>query len=246
MINNIEELKAALAAGDKIVVARGANLRGANLRGANLRGADLRWADLRWADLRGADLSKADLSKADLSWADLSKADLRWADLRKAYLSKADLSWADLSWADLSDAKLSGADLRDAKLSGADLRDAKLSGADLSAATVDNHVVCVGEESIQLLLQFCRIVTADSSALTMETVHTCDTAHCGAGWICTLSEQAKMLEGLIGWNAAACLTVPIPEFTGLFYATNQEMLDFAQSTLADNAAILRAKYLGQD
>jgi hypothetical protein len=53
-----------------------------------------------------------------------------------------------------------------------------------------------------------------------------------------------VLEGLIGWNAAACLTVPIPEFTKLFYSSNQDMLDFAQSTLEDNGASLRAKYLG--
>jgi hypothetical protein len=209
-----------------------------------LRGANFSVSDLSDADLRDANLSDANLSKADLSGADLSKADLSDADLRDANLSDANLSKADLSGADLSKADLRNADLRDANLSGANFSDANLSGANLRGATVGNHVIFVGEESIQLLLQFCRIVNADESALTMETVHTCDTAHCGAGWICALSEHAKLLEGLIGWNAAACLTVPIPEFTGLFYDTNEEMLDFAQSTLADNAATLRSKYMG--
>jgi hypothetical protein len=239
MITNIDDLRTALAAGDKIVAARWADLSKADLSKADLREADLREADLREADLREADLRGANLSKADFGWADLREADLRGANL-----SKADFGWADLSKADLRGANLSWTNFSEADLSDANLRWANLSGADLSGLTVDNHVVCVGEESIELLLQFCRIVTADESAVTMETVHRCDTAHCGAGWICTLSEHAKVLEGLIGWNAAACLTVPIPEFTGLFFATNREMLEFAQSTLADNGASLRAKYLG--
>jgi uncharacterized protein YjbI with pentapeptide repeats len=243
MINNIGELKAALAAGDKIVVARWSNFSEADLRKADLRGANFSEANFSGANFSEANFSEADLRKADFSEANFSEANFSDANLSNADLREANFSDANLRVANLSGADLRKSDLRGANLRWANLTDANFSGADLRGATVGNHVVCVGEESIQLLLQFCRIVTADESALAMETVHTCDTAHCGAGWICTLSEQAKLLEGLIGWNAAACLTVPIPEFTGLFYATNQEMLDFAAETLDDNGASLRAKYL---
>ena len=57
-----------IAAVEKKVSLRGADLRGADLRGAYLRGADLRGAYLRGADLSGADLRGAilnDGSKVD-------------------------------------------------------------------------------------------------------------------------------------------------------------------------------------
>jgi hypothetical protein len=239
MINNVDELKAVLAAGENIVLAFRADLSGANLRWANLR-----WADLSYANLSGVNLSGVNLSGVNLSGANLSGADLSGADLSGADLSGADLSGADLSKANLSGANLSGANLSGANLSGANLSGANLSGANLSGAKLDRHVIAVTAESIDLLLQFCQIVTRDANRLEMNDVHYCDTTHCGAGWICTLSQQAKMLEGLIGWNAAACLTVPIPEFTALFYSSNAAMMAFAEKTLADNGASLRAKYLG--
>ena len=67
------------------------SLRGADLSGAYLRGADLSGAYLSGAYLRGADLSGADLSGADLSGAYLSGAYLRGADLSGAYLRGAKL-----------------------------------------------------------------------------------------------------------------------------------------------------------
>jgi hypothetical protein len=82
--------------------------------------------------------------------------------------------------------------------------------------------------------------------LEMNSVHDedgdCGTTHCAAGWICTISPEAKELEQKIGWNAAACLACPVPEFTSLFYSENKEMMDFAKSVLADNGAALLAKY----
>jgi hypothetical protein len=72
--------------------------------------------------------------------------------------------------------------------------------------------------------------------------HACDTAHCGAGWVCILSPTAKILETLLGWNAAACIVVPIPEFTGLFYEDDATMLAFAKSVAADRGAAIREKY----
>jgi hypothetical protein len=270
MINTIAELRAALAAGEKIVVSNNnVDLRGTYLSGADLSGADLSDADLSGADLSDADLSDADLSDANLngtnlsdaalSDADLSDADLRNAnlngtnlsdaalsnaDLRNANLNGTNLRGADLRNADLRNANLNGTNLRDADLRGVNLRGANLSGTDLREAKLSRHLIAVTSESIDLLLQFCRIVVDSNTALNCDNL--CDATHCGAGLICTLSQQAKLLEGLIGWNAATCLTVPIPEFTGILGSTNEEMLNFAAKTLADNGDSLRAKYLAKN
>jgi hypothetical protein len=220
MITNIDDLRTALRAGRKI-----------DASGTDLHNADLSHASLIGADLTGVNLSGASLTRSNLHWADFTRADLRNADFTRA----------DLRGADLRQTQMAGTVLTGVLLDGA-----KLDGADLIGAKFGNYIVSVTEETIELLLQFCRIVNADSSALTMETVHMCDTAHHPAGWICVLSQQAQLLEGLIGWNAAACLVVPIPEFTGLFHSTDKDekMLNFARKTLADNAATLRAKYMG--
>lgn len=137
--------------------------------------------------------------------------------------------------ADLSDADLSDADLSDADLSGADLRRADLSGA-IGLAPVT-------EDAIAAILQIAGIVLADHDRLEMSEVHECETTHCGAGWVCHLLPMAGALEKILGWNAAACIAVPVPEFTGLFYSTNEKMIDFLESVQADQGAALRAKYL---
>jgi hypothetical protein len=48
---------------------------------------------------------------------------------------------------------------------------------------------------------------------------------------------------LVGWSAAACLGIPIPEFTSLFYSDDETMLKFLRSVEADNGAALKLKYL---
>jgi hypothetical protein len=218
MITSIDDLRTALRAGHKI------DASGADLHNADLSHTSLIGADLTGVNLSGASLTRSSLRNADFTRADLRNADFTRADLRGAYFWETNMLGA--------------------KLDGVLLDGAKLDGADLIGAKFGNYIVSVDEETIELLLQFCRIVNADSSALTMETVHMCDTAHHPAGWICALSEKAKLLEGLIGWNAAACLVVPIPEFTGLFHSTDKDekMLKFLKKTLADNGASLRAKY----
>jgi hypothetical protein len=207
-----------------------ADLSEANLIDANLSGANLRGANLIDANLSGADLSEANLIDANLSGADLSGADLSGADL-----SEADLSGADLIEANLSGADLSGADLSDAHLICADLRGANLSGAIGFAPVTEN--------AIAILLQVADRVVGQPQALKMKGVHTCDTAHCGGGWVCYLSPIAATLEKILGWNVAACIVCPIPEFTGLFYAEDDEMMAFLTSVKGDRGASLRAKYL---
>jgi hypothetical protein len=192
-------------------------------------------ANLSGADLSGADLSDADLRVADLSDANLSDANLRDANLSDANLSDANLSDANLSGADLSDANLSDANLSGANLSSANLSDANLSGAIRLAPVTEN--------AIAILLQVADRVVGQPDALKMKGIHTCDTTHCGAGWVCYLSPIAATLEKILGWNVAACIVCPIPEFTGLFYATDSEMMAFLTSVKGDRGASLRTKYL---
>jgi hypothetical protein len=155
-------------------------------------------------------------------------------------------SIATLSGADLRGANLRGADLAYANLSEADLRGANLHGANLHGANLCGAIglAPVTLESIELILDFADRVTSSPKSLEMGSVHECETTHCGAGWICTLSPIAGALEKILGWNAAACLVCPIPEFTGLFYASNDEMMAFAKSVAADRGEALKQKYLG--
>jgi len=190
---------------------------------------EIQASDLRDADLRDADLRCADLSRADLRCADLSRADLRDADLSRAALCRADLSNANLSNANLRDA-----DLSDADLCRADLRCAELSGA-ISFAPVT-------PASIELLIEVAGHALQEG-ALKMSDVHVCSTTHCGAGWTTHLSPNGPMLETLLGWNVAACILIPIPEFTRLFYSSKEKMSEFLESVLDDNGAALKAKYL---
>jgi Pentapeptide repeats (8 copies) len=139
--------------------------------------------------------------------------------------------------ANLRDANLRGANLHGANLSGVDL-----SGADLSGAT---GYALVSELAIADLLQLAAMVLADHDKLRMSTVHLCSTVHCAAGWVCTINPIARTLEKIVGWNVAACIAVPIPEFTSLFYSSNDKMIEYLRSVAADNGAALRAKYLNK-
>jgi hypothetical protein len=217
-----------------------ANLNNADLSNANLSNADLIGAYLNNAKLIGANLSDADLREAKLIGANLSDA-----DLREANLSRADLREANLSRADLREANLREANLREANLSGANLRDADLSNVDLRGANLSGAIgiAPITENAIAILLQVADRVVGQPQALKMKGVHTCDTAHCGGGWVCYLSPIAATLEKILGWNVAACIVCPIPEFTGLFYSTDAEMMAFLTSVKADRGAALKAKYL---
>jgi Pentapeptide repeats (8 copies) len=223
-----------------------ANLSGANLSDANLRSANLRDANLCGASLRGATLGGANLRDADLSGADLGGADLGGADLGDANLRSANLRSANLRSANLRSANLRSANLRDADLSGADLGGADLGGADLSGANLCGAIglAPITQISIDRLIEIAKNIVGDKSRLAMGVVHSyCGTAHCGAGWACINDPTASALEPIIGWCAAACFSIPIPEFTSLFYSSNQEMLNFLEKTLANNGQDLKDKYL---
>jgi uncharacterized protein YjbI with pentapeptide repeats len=191
------------------------------------------------ANLSGANLIRANLSDANLIRANLSDANLSGANLSGANLIRANLIRANLSDANLSGANLSDANLIRANLSGANLIRANLSGA------IGFGIIT--EESINDLLEVARIVTTDESKLFMGDVHaSCGTAHCGAGWICAINPIAKTLEPILGWNMAACICCPIPEFTSLFYSSDDAMLTFLRSVLEGNGRSLKDKYLKVD
>ena len=152
------------------------------------------------ANLSGADLSEANLIGANLSDAYLIGANLRGANLSRVNLSGANLRIANLSGADLSNANLRGADLSGADLSNANLIGADLSGADLSGANLPS----VSAET-NLIEEIFYEVESQPSCLNMDTWHLCETTHCLAGWAVTLHPQGKLLESMIGPNAAGAL-----------------------------------------
>ena len=170
----------------------GINWSGANMSGADLSKADLFGANLSKADLSGANLSEATLSKANLSKADLSGADLSWADLSKANLFGANLFGANLFGATLSKANLSKADLSEANLSGADLSEANLATFIIPRVpNLDKEILAAIEHGGKLI---------------MSTWHTCNTAHCRAGWAIHLAGVVGTdLERQVGSSAAGAL-----------------------------------------
>jgi uncharacterized protein YjbI with pentapeptide repeats len=188
-----------------------------------ITGAVIRTVDAQ--TLRDANLSDADLSDADLSYANLRNANLRYANLRYA-----NLRGADLSGAYLSDANLSGAYLRDAYLSGAYLSGAHLSGANLGGENFSapkNWVDAPG-----LLDQIATRVAAGNC--DMHTWHTCETTHCLAGWAIHLSGPAGyLLEKTTSPSVAGAMLVP--SIAHLFYASNDEAMEWAKKYLADKA-----------
>ena len=79
------------------------------------------------------------------------------------------------SGADLSDANLSGADL-----SGADLRYADLRGADLRGV----NGLAKKEDEMKKAAEMIAMIKKSGGTIGMKTWHTCETAHCLAGWCC--------------------------------------------------------------
>jgi len=184
---------------------------------ANLRDANLTCANLTCANLTGADLTGANLTGADLTGANLTGADLTDANLTDANLRDANLRDANLTCADLTDANLTGANL-----TCADLTDANLTGADLTGAGV--WIPKIEHIDARIL----REISTEGCRIEMATWHTCDTAHCRAGWAIQLAGAAgKAMEGLIGTGPAAALIYhmsrpghPIPDW----YVSNEDAL----------------------
>lgn len=189
--------------------------------------------------------SPAQLSNLNLSNRDLSKTYLREAQIVKSNLQNCDLSYADLSNANLSGSKLTHSCLYQTNLSNANLSNTCLNSCDLRQADLTGAIGLgsITDETINTLVQIANLVVINPQQLNMEQVHTCSTIHCAAGWVCTLNPLAKNLEPILGWNAAACLACPIPEFTKLFYASNEEMMDFLMSVYYDDGQSLKDKYL---
>ena len=157
--------------------------------------------------------SGADLSRADLSYADLSRADLSYADLSHADLSYANLSGAQLSYAGLSRANLSGA---------------QLGGADFmppTSWTKKADPELPGRIAAQVL---------NGGTLEMSAWHSCETTHCLAGWAIHLSGRAGyLLEEATSPSVAGAML--IPRAAHLFYATNDEALEWLKAQLAEAA-----------
>ena len=66
-----------------------------------------------------------------------------------------------------------------------------------------------------------KAITASGNKLVQSTWHTCETAHCVAGWTVTLAPGGKELEALIGTGSAARAILrksrpdaPLPRFDG--------------------------------
>ncbi len=205
----------------------GANLSDAKLRGAKLRGTNLYGAKLRDADLYGAELCEANMSEADLSGAKLIGADLRDVDLIGAKLRDADLYRAELPGANMSDAEMSGVDLCGAKLIGANMSGADLTWANLCSANLRGANIKDAQFDVEiedgLLQRIAKLVLSDNAKLAMQSVHTCNTTHCIAGWACHLAEQGKEMEEQYGWSWAG-LRLLGPEAATHFYDSDQNAI----------------------
>jgi hypothetical protein len=77
-------------------------------------------------------------------------------------------------------------------------------------------------------------ITRTGCKLEMSNWHTCDTAHCIAGWTCTLAPGGKDLELSLGTASAARQILlasrpgtPLPRFDG--YAPNNAVLAFIRA-----------------
>ena len=111
----------------------------------------------------------------------------------------------------------------------ANLRGANLRGANLSEAILPDVVV-----DANLAAQILERVAAQPTCLDMKTWHTCETTHCLAGWAVTLHTQGKLLESMIGTNAAGALIFnacckEVPDF----YDTKENAIDWLRSKTQD-------------
>ena len=111
----------------------------------------------------------------------------------------------------------------EADLSGADLSGADLREADLREAKNLPEIQVVPD----LKKQIMEVVEANPQKLEMARWHTCETTHCLAGWATTLHPQGKLLESLIGPNAAGALIFnaccdEVPNFT----ASNEDAMEW--------------------
>jgi Pentapeptide repeats (8 copies) len=173
----------------------------------------------------------------------LGNASFTNVDFSNINLSHVCFGGANLTNANFSNANLTGANFTNANLTGACLIGANLKHAEFDGAIGHAKIT---DRAINDLLKIARTILSDISKLKMNDVHFCDTVHCAAGWTCKLIPIAQNLEKIIGWNDAACMAIPIPEFTSLFYSDDATMLAFLESVVADNGKALQVKYLSEN
>lgn len=148
----------------------------------------------------------------DPEGAEATRANLTRANLTGANLAGANLTGADLAWADLTRANLTGADLTRADIP--------------TIPSIDKAILDA--------------VKTDGCSLDMGDWHTCETAHCRAGWAITLAGEAgRNLEKKYGPSVAGALIYaksrpnkPIPNF----YASNEDAMKDIEACAAEAQA----------
>ena len=165
-------------------------------------------------------------------------ADLRGADLRGGTLICAELQNADLRGADLRGANLRGADLWNADLRNADLREADLSGANLCGAVLGGANLPKIAKVKNIFTKIKEAINA-GSVLDMSDWHTCETAHCLAGWATTLAGKAG--EEKFGTPLAAALIIneSCPYLEGKvpsFYVDKENAMEFINECAEQEAS----------
>jgi uncharacterized protein YjbI with pentapeptide repeats len=175
--------------------------------------------DFKPADFSGQDLQNANFAKQSLPMANFIKANLTGANFKSANLTGADFSGAILIDADFSDANLNGAcfeeaDLSEANLTNVDFDEADLSGADLSEVNLQG-VKGLGSKEKEMLFakDLLSILESGEGTLCMFSWHTCNTAHCIAGWYAPKEEYP-------GATASRAL----PTLAKYFFSSNEEAL----------------------
>jgi hypothetical protein len=201
----------------------GANLAGAYLADANLAGANLADANLAGANLAGANLAGAYLADANLAGANLAGANLAGANLAGAYLADANLAGAKNAPADLGTALAETDEARRER--------ERLNAQRYREARPEIPVVPALDKKI------LDVVGSGAGQLDMNDWHTCNTAHCRAGWAIHMAGDAGYaLEKKYGPEHAGAMiyrasTGRVP----YFFASNEDALEDIKRCAAEQA-----------
>ncbi len=132
--------------------------------------------------------------------------------------------------------------LRGADLSRADLRGADLRGADLPRAVQAMRPADEAEQRARIAA-VAALALADDNALNMGNWHTCETAHCIAGWAVHQAGPAGyLLEEMMGPHAAGAILLG-DDAAKHFYDSGDQAREWLASFLPDpiqDAALTKA------
>lgn len=104
-----------------------------------------------------------------------------------------------------------------------DLQGANLGGGDAGQGLTPN-ALSLPDADPRFALSVIEAATATTSALNMDTWHTCETTHCLAGWAVHLAGVAgKALERFTSPSVAGAILAP--SLAHLFYVGNEEALE---------------------